>query len=75
MRERLLKVARDLFSQEVTYDLTIDDIPEWDSLGHLNLFMALEQEFKIKFSSEEIIDNDSIKKIDTLLQKKVGEAK
>jgi len=27
-----------------------EDIPEWDSLGHLNLVLALEEAFNVSFS-------------------------
>lgn len=31
-----------------------DTIPTWDSLQHLNLVLALEQEFRIQFTPEEV---------------------
>lgn len=31
-----------------------DNTKKWDSLAHMNLVMAFEKEFKIKFSDEEI---------------------
>lgn len=44
-------------------DLMRGDIEEWDSLGHIKFFLALEKKLKIKFSTEDIFKLDSVKKI------------
>ena len=35
-------------------EMTADDVPGWDSLAHINLVVALERRFKIKFATAEI---------------------
>lgn len=41
-------------------DLTAGDIPAWDSLGHVNLLMAVEKHFRISFDISDSIDIETI---------------
>ncbi len=50
----------DLDEGEVTADSTIDDVENWDSLGHLRVCMALEQRFGVKIPMEDIADLRSV---------------
>lgn len=55
--ERVNKVFRDIFDDEtitVTDSTTAADIEDWDSLEHINLIVALEEEFGMKFTMGEI---------------------
>ena len=54
---RLNKVFREVFDDEsinVTENTTANDIPDWDSLEHINLIVAVEEEFNIKFNMGEV---------------------
>lgn len=35
-------------------EMAAKDVPSWSSFTHLNLILALEERFKIRFSSDEI---------------------
>jgi acyl carrier protein len=35
-------------------ETTAKDVPEWDSLTHVELIVAIEKRFKIKFTSREV---------------------
>lgn len=55
--ERLTEVFADVFDDEeieLTDSTTSDDIEDWDSLEHVNLIIAVEQEFGIKFTMGEV---------------------
>ena len=55
--ERLSAVFRDVFDdRKITVDenTTADDIEDWDSLEHINLVEAVEQEFRMRFKMKEV---------------------
>lgn len=37
-------------------EASVDTIEKWDSLNHLNLVLALEGQFKVSFSEEQIVE-------------------
>ena len=53
-----LSIEPNAFSEEIKYN----DVPEWDSIGHMTLMSALEDEFKITLETDDIIDFSSYKK-------------
>ena len=55
--EKLNEVFRDVFDDEsitVNDNTTADDIEDWDSLEHINLVVAVERGFGIKFTMGEV---------------------
>jgi len=55
--EELEPIFRQVFDDEAIIlqrETTSDDIDEWDSLTHMNLVVALELRFKIKFALGEL---------------------
>lgn len=46
----IMDVSPDL----VKIDTLMEEIPEWDSLGHIRLIMSVEEEFSVKFPITEI---------------------
>ena len=49
--------------------LKYNEIPEWDSIGHMSLISALEDEFKITIETDDIVDLSSFKKGIEILKK------
>jgi len=47
-----------------------DTIESWDSLKHMNLIVALEEEFKIQFTDEEIVEMMSFSIIESTINGK-----
>ncbi|MBP3228389.1 MAG: acyl carrier protein [Bacteroidaceae bacterium] len=55
---RLTAVFRDVFDDDaltLTPATSAADIDEWDSLSHVQLIVAVEQEFGLRFTSREIL--------------------
>ena len=55
--ERLTEVFRATFGDEgieLSPEMTADDIAAWDSVSHITLIYAVEDEFGIKFSSRDL---------------------
>ena len=48
--------------ENFTEDLKYNDIPEWDSIGHMTLMSGLEEGFNITLETDDIIDFSSFKK-------------
>ncbi len=60
-------------SLELTEDklsgLKYQDVPGWDSVGHMNLMAMLEEEFDIMMDTDDIIDFSSYEKGKEILKK------
>ena len=41
---------------EIDEETSPDTLAAWDSLKHLNLVLALEEEFDVQFSDEQVVD-------------------
>lgn len=55
--ERLSEVFRDVFGDDsitVNDATTSDDIDDWDSIEHINLIGAVEDEFGLRFRMREV---------------------
>ena len=55
--ETVTGLLRDLFDEyegPVTRDLTARKVAQWDSLGHVQLMVLIEQTFGIRFSADEV---------------------
>ena len=73
MDKRLEKVIREVFpieEENIDENWTSDDIPDWDSVGHLNLIMEIEKEFDIKVEIEEMFEVEKLGDITRILKKK-----
>lgn len=54
VKEKIRHIIRNLFDEDIADDFNKSKSDKWDSLGHLNLIVSLENEFSISFTPEEI---------------------
>lgn len=69
--EQVRAIASDLFvvpAQEITSSSSPETIPAWDSTQHLIFVMALEEQFQVRLSPEEIEQMTSIGAIARVLE-------
>jgi acyl carrier protein len=74
MLDRVRRIVADVFEvplDQVHPDSSPDTISTWDSLRHLNMVLALEQEFGVDFRPEEIEQLLSVELIAALLEEKL----
>ena len=71
--QRVQRIAADVFSiplDQINAESSADTIETWDSLQHLNFVLALEQEFSVRFTPEEIEKLISVNTVAEMLEAK-----
>ena len=76
-RNELLTQLEDVFRNildaetvNLTDKTTANDVDGWDSLTHIHLVVAIEKNFKIKFTSKEILSWKNVgEMMDSILKK------
>ena len=67
---KILEVMSSVFEVELStlnVDSSIDNIENWESIRHLNLILALEEEFNITIPDEEVGDLVNYKLIQLII--------
>ena len=60
----------DVNINEISDDTNPDSLDNWDSMGHMNLIVALEEEFNILFDEDEITEMLNFKLICLIISEK-----
>jgi acyl carrier protein len=58
--QTILAEALQIPQEQVTPDLAFGDLPQWDSMGHMEVMMRLEEHFGLEINAETIAELVSI---------------
>lgn len=79
MSEKVVLSRLELIFKEIldpdlvlTEELDASKVPQWDSLNHISLVVAIEGEFGIDLSAEELADLTNVGDMVRLIEKKTG---
>lgn len=75
LEKKLLLIFYKVFKKKNVKNLRRINEEKWDSLLHINLMLAIESEFGIKFRSEQIEYLNSFKTIYNIVKKNLSEKK
>lgn len=76
--QKLDEVFQDVFDDpniRVTDETTAADIEDWDSLEHINLIVAVEKAFGVKFGMGEVTHMENVGEMADLIAKKQGQGR
>ena len=71
IEERIKNVMSSVFElpvEQINENSSPDTIGSWDSLKHMNLIVALEEEFGMEFSDDEIMETMNYKLIVKIIE-------
>ena len=74
--EKLNEVFQDVFddsSIQVKDETTAADIEDWDSLEHINLIAAVEQEFGMKFNMGQVVTMKNVGEMADIIMSQLPE--
>ncbi|MEJ2709168.1 MAG: acyl carrier protein [Anaerolineales bacterium] len=70
--ERVQALLAEVFQvpqEDITPDLAFGDLPQWDSLGHMEMMIRLEDQFGVEVSADTIAELVSLPAILTYIEK------
>ena len=76
MINRIKKVMASVFGiseSDIDENASPATIEQWDSLRHMNLVLALEDEFGVSFSDEDIVQMMNLKLLAITIKERLGE--
>ena len=75
VKEKLQYIFREVFEDDdiiLQEDMTAEDIEDWDSLEYINIIVAVEKRFKVKFSVDDIKNIENVGAMVNLVERKMS---
>lgn len=57
---------------EINYETRADEVPGWDSLNHINVILAVEKEYNVRFKNIEVLKLKNIGDLQKLVDSKTN---
>ena len=76
--ETLNELFRTVFDDatlQIKPEFTADDVAGWDSLSHINLILAVEARFKLRFTQKELLTLKNIGDLHRTIEEKLKTGK
>jgi acyl carrier protein len=73
--ERLTPIFRDVFNDDalvINQGMTAADVPTWDSLSNINMIIAVEKAFGVKFSIKDVRNLKNVGELLELIKRKAA---
>ena len=67
---RIVSQVMEVSIEELNHESSADNVENWNSLKHMNLILALEEEFDVIFSDEEVVELLSVEIIVETMKEK-----
>ena len=67
--KKIFQESLNISDKDFSENLKYNDIPEWDSIGHMTLVAALEENYNISIDTDDIVDFSSFNKGKEILKK------
>jgi acyl carrier protein len=75
VQEKVIQVLINIFQvspDKISAETTSDNVENWDSMNHINMILALEQEFGISYDEEQAVSMLSVGEIIEATKGKLG---
>ena len=75
IESRLTPIFRDVFNDDalvVTEGMTAAEVPTWDSLSNINMIIAVEKAFSVKFSIKDVRNLKNVGELLDLIKRKAA---
>ena len=66
MENKVLEIVSNILQVDISsisLDTSMDNTPKWDSLKQMQIVIAIEEEFEVKISDDDLIEANSIHKL------------
>lgn len=71
----IILAAVKLNAWDITEETVADQVPGWDSLSHVNVILAVENHFGVRFTSREVLTLKNVGDLQRLVSAKVQAAR